>query len=949
MMLHKYLWGSGALVTSALLLMSGQVAAQGQSASAAAMLEEIVVTARRREENLQELPMSIQAITSDVMQAQGIYNLEQITDFVPNVTLTEDQRKNDTRLFIRGVGGGFSNPAQVFGVGAYIDGHYLSGSLAAFMSTVDIERVEVLRGPQGTLFGKNTTGGAISLISAKPGADFDSYVTLRVADFGETGLRAMINFPITDNLFFRGNYASEKNDGYYFNRFFNEPSGGTDQQSIGLALRWEVGDNWIIDGRLSLAKDRDDNQGGQCVPRPNQGAYDRLINVRDGGTPANPLPFAGVDRILGTPDDVAGYKGPGPFTGGFGEGAWGGGNDDKSIRSLAKGGIAGGSDLRIDALYPGANVVFLSSCEVDATSGSVYSSYQDAITYSDVDNDMFTLNAQWDSDGAIGPFDSATLQIQGAWRYSSYKYYQDRDFGPGIIDHIGNNPRSNRGVARWTDEFEVIFNGDIGDRLNLTAGVYWFDDLAETGNGTCVNQWLAAWDHNGVNTIPNDPGADGVLGTADDIVHQGTINGKNDDDVVCTPEGGTLFHRLPDSAGDKRSSTNASIVTGESKAIYAHLVYSITDQWDLAVGARYMQDDRTQTHIEYSTVVGSCNHNPNSVTGAANPGELSPLGFCNAKYVMNRSTLVNKGYHASLAGGFSEMTPTFSLTRHLTPGDTIDSGIVYGTISEGYLTGAFNDELNPNSPGFTPQTREKILSLLPYFPEHLTNYELGFKGTMFDGRLQFATAVFFMDYTDKQEAISVDNDEGLFGPDPGLEYTLNAADVEITGIELEMRASPWDGGFISFDIGVLNSDYKNFLIPNLNDITAAPRDASNTDIKNRTPAWTFTASVEHAFLLGNGATLTPQLGVYSQDDYEWGTDVPGDVSPNCHQDSYAKWRFRTTYVPQVGNWQASLFGYNITDEEILYRCGGNRGGSYKTLHQAPSQWGAEFTMNFGGN
>ena len=114
MMLQKYLWGFGALVTSALLLTSGQVAAQGQSASAAAMLEEIVVTARRREENLQELPLSIQAISADAMQAQGIYNMKDLTDFVPNVVLTEDQRQNDTRLFIRGIGGGFSNPAQVF-------------------------------------------------------------------------------------------------------------------------------------------------------------------------------------------------------------------------------------------------------------------------------------------------------------------------------------------------------------------------------------------------------------------------------------------------------------------------------------------------------------------------------------------------------------------------------------------------------------------------------------------------------------------------------------------------------------------------------------------------------------------------------------------------------------------------------------------------------------------
>ena len=139
-----------------------------------------MVTARRREENLEELPLSIQAISADAMQAQGIYNMEQISDFVPNVVLTEDQRKNDTRMYIRGIGGGFSNPAQVFGVGMYVDGHYMSGSLGAFLSTLDVERVEILRGPQGTLFGKNTTGGAVSWVSAKPGPEFDSYVTVRL-------------------------------------------------------------------------------------------------------------------------------------------------------------------------------------------------------------------------------------------------------------------------------------------------------------------------------------------------------------------------------------------------------------------------------------------------------------------------------------------------------------------------------------------------------------------------------------------------------------------------------------------------------------------------------------------------------------------------------------------------------------------------------------------------
>jgi|GEM_PF-1323678 len=950
MMLQKYLLGSSALLTSALLLTSGQVAAQGQSASAAAMLEEIVVTARRREENLQELPLSIQAITSQAMEAQGIYNMQQITDFVPNVVLQEDQRKNDTRLFIRGIGGGFSNPAQVFGVGMYVDGHYLAGSLGAFMSTLDVERVEILRGPQGTLFGKNTTGGAISIISAKPGPDFDSYVTLRVADFGQQDLRVMINAPISDNLFFRGNFASEQSDGYYFNRFLGTDTGGTDQQSLGLAFRWEVNDNWTIDARLATAEDRDDNQGGQCRAYPNQEMYDLLIGRFDrdgnplGGTPANPLAFAGPDLTLGTADDVV-YTGPGPFA--SGNGAWGSRNDDTSLRIAnfidAGTGLPGpgGSDLRIDALYPGANAVYLNSCDTDFSSGDVYQTYQDYNTRSYVDNDMFTVNAVWESAGAIGPFESASLQIQAGSRYTSYRYQQDRDFGPGIIDHIGNNPNpDSRGIQRNTDEFEVIFSGEIGDRATLTLGAYWFDDQAQAGNGTCLSDWIAAWDENGVNTIPPDPGEDGILGTPDDIIALGTINGMNDDDVICIPEGGTFFHRLPDSAGDRRSSTNAGRTTGTSTALFGHVVFHLSEQWELGVGARWMEDKRKQAHIEYPTVRGSCNQDP-----------ANPLEMCNAQYVMNRASIVEGGVHANVSAKFDEVTPMVSITRHLAPGNTLDSGMFYATISEGYLTGAFNDELNPNSPGFTPASRAAVTALIPYGPEFLTNYEFGFKGTLFGGSLRVSADVFLMDYTDKQETITIDNSSGDLGPDPNLEFTQNASDVEITGIEFSLQASPWDGGFVSVDFGYLDSEYTNFQVPDLLNPTGPLIDVSNSSIANRTPDWTLTASVEHAFLLTNGATLTPQLGVYAQPDFEWrsGIDVGEADHPICHQPSYQKWRLRASYVPADSNWQASIFGYNLTDEEILFRCAPIRSGSYGAFYEAPSQWGAEFTMRFGGS
>jgi iron complex outermembrane receptor protein len=900
-------------------------AQQPQSASAAAMLEEVTVTARRREENLQDLPLSVQAITADAMEAQGIYTIEQITEFVPNVVMTDDQRTNDTRMFVRGIGGGVSHPASVFGVGMYVDGHYLAGSLGAFMSTVDVERVEVLRGPQGTLFGKNTTGGAVSLVSAKPGPDFDSYITLRAAEFNQQDIRGMINAPITDNLWFRGNYAAETKDGYYTNSFNGEPMGGTDQSSMGLALRYLPSEQWTIDARLSLSYDRDENSGASCRAYPNTEMYRRLMNNPAGpaGTTTDPstwvaLPFNGPDGLPSTGDELT-YSGPGPYA--DGAAAWGGG-------------------MRLDRVYPGFTVERLNQCETDSQAGGIYRGYNDRVNYSDIDNEMLSINAEWESDGALGPFESASVQLLGAHRYSSYNYAQDMDKGPGIIEHFGTVPRSSDGINRTTDEFEIIFNGQLSDRLNLTAGFYWLDDAGLVGGAHCLDKWLAAWDPNGVS---GDPGPDNIPGTDDDPL--GTINGMVDDTLTCTPDGGFFFERMPDFEGPGvSSSTLESRVTGESTALYAHAVYSLNEQWDLSIGARAMKDDRGQQTIEYDVVPNSCQH--------ANPtGRPTTLTIeCVPQLVLNRSTIATNGVFQNVADSFDDITPTISLTRHLNPGDRIESGILYGTMSKGYLTGAFNDEVSANAPGFNRETRAAIEALIPYGPEYVTNYEFGFKGTLFDGRLRLAADVFFMDYTDKQEEVEVDNADGRFGPVDSVSVTTNAADVEISGIELELRASPWDGGFVSLDLGTLDAKYSNFQIVNLDDPTGPKIDVSATAIQNRTPEWTLTGSVEHAFQLANGGTLTPQLGVYMQSDFEHRSGLnEGERHSLCHQDSYAKWRARVTYEPAQGAWQASLFGYNITDEEILYRCAPGRSGQWNLWHQAPAQWGAEFTMRFGEN
>ena len=105
-----------------------------------------------------------------------------------------------------------------------------------------------------------------------------------------------------------------------------------------------------------------------------------------------------------------------------------------------------------------------------------------------------------------------------------------------------------------------------------------------------------------------------------------------------------------------------------------------------------------------------------------------------------------------------------------------------------------------------------------------------------------------------------------------------------------------------------------------------------------------TASIEHAFALGNGATITPQLGIYMQDGQEWlprGDRDDQTSKTHCYQDSYEKVRVRATYEPEAANWQASLYGYNITDEEILNRCQEIRSGAYGRWLQAPAQWVAD--------
>lgn len=181
-------------------------------------LEEITVTAQRREERLQDIPISISAFTASAIERLGVTNVEQLANFAPNVrfdfTAPVSGASDAAGVFIRGVGQADFALTTEAGVGTYVDGVYMSRSIGGVLDVLDIDRMEILRGPQGTLFGRNTIGGAINIVSAKPTDEFGGSGELELGSYSRQDLRGTLNIPLSDTVKIRLTASSKEEDGY---------------------------------------------------------------------------------------------------------------------------------------------------------------------------------------------------------------------------------------------------------------------------------------------------------------------------------------------------------------------------------------------------------------------------------------------------------------------------------------------------------------------------------------------------------------------------------------------------------------------------------------------------------------------------------------------------------------------------------------------------------------
>lgn len=170
-------------------------AVQAQDSGNALALEEVIVTANRREENMQEVPMSVSAFSGEFLQDTGITDFSKIDQYTPNLRITPGVDSRATSIRIRGIGSVGTNTGIDPSVGFFIDGVYQGRAGMSIGDLIDIERVEILRGPQGTLYGKNTAAGAISIITRTPTPDFEAQVEATYSSQERIELRGVVNIP----------------------------------------------------------------------------------------------------------------------------------------------------------------------------------------------------------------------------------------------------------------------------------------------------------------------------------------------------------------------------------------------------------------------------------------------------------------------------------------------------------------------------------------------------------------------------------------------------------------------------------------------------------------------------------------------------------------------------------------------------------------------------------
>ena len=230
-------------------------------ADEAAVIEEIIVTARKLEENLQDVPAAVSAFSAEMLANSGVDNMVELENVTPNITTNETTglAAGTLQVFIRGIG---NDPGFDQGVGLYVDDVYLNRASGALLDLYDVERVEILKGPQGNLYGRNTIGGAIKYISRLPSEERAGYVEVKTGSDSLVKVKGGVSGALSDRLLGGVSFSYTDRDGYQTNRFDGEEYADEDKVAARGTVIWKATDTVSV----KLAADTLQDKSRPIVP-----------------------------------------------------------------------------------------------------------------------------------------------------------------------------------------------------------------------------------------------------------------------------------------------------------------------------------------------------------------------------------------------------------------------------------------------------------------------------------------------------------------------------------------------------------------------------------------------------------------------------------------------------------------------------------------------------------
>ena len=892
---------------------------------ASAQLEEIVVTATRRETDLQSTPLSVAAFTAEQLELGGITNGRDLGIMVPNVVLNPGTGGAQSQFYIRGLPG----------VGLYVDGVWQDGFGFQQMNFSEMERVEVLRGPQGTLFGRNTNGGAVNMTTRLPADEFGARVKLDVGDFNRRDASLAVDVPITETLKTKFMMATAKNDGFLEGLTTPWDFGSQDDTIYRADILWEPADTFSL--RFTY---NDEQKRGTDPKIHRMTRYDNsklyAYNIMLGGfqaqanaacaagfTPSLPLPTTPATIPNFTPPTCGpnGWSPPPVNTIGTRyTGTKAAALDPSTHTTNYPDGFIGATHSQ----FGNYATVLNAAGQPFETLGTTYTpnprmpdvpfgagqvgkwqtksdSMEDGIT---ADLEYFTFNAQWDITDNLG-FEA----IFSDW-HQDQRQVIDFD-GTEFLITTDDIPQE-----RENQTIELHLSGSaLDDRINWIAGYYSLDeDLTQR-----FYRW-AMWEF----TVPQTS----VVNSSTGFVNAAPTNQAYTEYVRQTASllnlngfsGGNMLTPLGTGATAGQASypwffnvsddalTNA---WDEDEAWFGEVTFGLTEKLDLTFGARV--SDKTGGDIRYV---------PTDAFRTPDPG-VRPQGdpFAYSQIAVDGTT----GAPANFVDPDKPTIDTykFSAAYQWTP-----DVMVYLTYAEGFTSASSPIvTIGPNSviesipPGMGAIRISPTQAQINLPPELINNTEIGLRSDWLDGRLRFNGTYFDSDWDGMRVSLLPSDAAGNTQPFP---YASGEGAGTASGFEFEVVWAPTDRLNLNFGLGLIDTEYIQAGV-----LTGPPGQAS---ITGNYPGAPFAYAPDKSYSIGAQYEIpTPNGGRFLLvGNYGWRDDYARDaayqrtfIDENGNpvlEPAYGILNARFVYEPAARNYSVELWGKNLTDE--LYVNGG---------------------------